>query len=83
MILVLAQLVLPAMAPLFLNGLISQKVVESEKSKAKSLLLQSDGKIIFGVCNGLAAIYGKDKNQINALKTNNYRIFLLISYPQI
>lgn len=67
MILVLAQLILPAMALLFLNGLISQKVVESEKSEAKSLLLQSEGKMIFGVCTGLAAHYGKDKNLIRAL----------------
>ena len=67
MILVLAQLILPAMALLFLNGLISQKVVESEKSEAKSLVLQSDGKMIFGVCTGLAAYYGKDKNLIRAL----------------
>jgi len=50
-----------------LNGLISQKVVESEKSEAKSLVLQSDGKMIFGVCTGLAAYYGKDKNLIRAL----------------
>ncbi|MFM7300212.1 MAG: PspC domain-containing protein, partial [Crocinitomicaceae bacterium] len=67
MILVLAQLILPAMALLFLNGLISQKVVESEKSEAKSLLLQSDGKMIFGVCTGLEAYYGKDKNLVRAL----------------
>ena len=67
MILVLAQLIFPAMALLFLNGLLSQKTHESEKSTDKVLTLKSEGKMIFGVCAGLAAYYGKDKNLFRGL----------------
>ena len=67
MILVLAQLILPAIALLFLNGLFSKRDEIASDEKKNNLYLVKEGKLILGVCSGLSVHFGKDKNLFRAL----------------
>ena len=64
MILVLIQIIVPAMALLFLNGIFSLREGES---KEKDYPFTNDGKRVLGVCSGLSNLYSKDKNYFRAL----------------
>jgi len=67
MILVVLQVIVPAIAILFLNGLFSITTDEKINENSKGFTLKSEGKMIFGVCAGLSEYYGIDKNIFRAI----------------